>query len=301
LNTIKEQILKLKSDKNAVILAHFYQTMDIQEIADIVGDSFELAKRAKASDADILIVCGVRFMAESAKILNPDKKVLLPVLDAGCPMADMVTPEDVRALRAEYPEAAVVCYINSSAAVKAECDICCTSSSAERIVRSLSQKQIIFVPDQNLGAYTASKVPEKEFILFKGFCPVHHRIEADDAIKAKAANPEAELLVHPECTPEVLKYADLIGSTSQILDHAIKSESKAFIIGTENGVTERLQALYPDKAFYPLASEFICPDMKKTALSDVLRSLENETNEIIMTAEEIAGAGKSLERMVAVG
>jgi quinolinate synthase len=301
MNTIKEQILKLKAEKKAVILAHYYQTMDIQEIADIVGDSFELAKKAKSTDADIIVLCGVRFMAESAKILNPEKRVLLPVLDAGCPMADMVTPEDVRALKTRYPGAAVVCYINSSAAVKAESDICCTSSSAEKVVRSLSEKQIIFIPDQNLGAYIASKVPEKEFILYDGYCPIHHKVTAADVIKVKEACPEAQLLIHPECRPDVLEYADLVGSTSQILDYAIKSDAREFVIGTEIGVVERLKMLCPSKIFYLLAPGFICPNMKKTGLADVLAVLEQETNEINMSAEEIAGAEQSLKRMIAVG
>jgi quinolinate synthase len=301
MNIIKDQILKLKAQKNAIILAHYYQTMDIQEIADIVGDSFELARKAKSTDADIIILCGVRFMAESAKILNPEKRVLLPVLDAGCPMADMVTPEDVRALKAQYPEAAVVCYINSSAAVKAESDICCTSSSAVKVVRSLSEKQIIFIPDQNLGAYVATKVPEKEFILYDGYCPIHHKVTAADVLKVKEACPTAQLLIHPECRPDVLAYADLVGSTSQILDHAINSDAKEFIIGTEVGVVERLQALCPNKKFYLLAPGFFCPNMKKTRLTDVLAVLEKENNEIIMTKDEIAGAEQSLLKMVAVG
>jgi len=301
METIKEQILRLKKEKNAVILAHFYQTMDIQEIADVVGDSFELAKRAKASDADIIVLCGVRFMAESAKILNPEKRVLLPAADAGCPMADMVTPEDVRELKAAYPEAAVVCYINSSAAVKAESDICCTSSSAEKVIRSLKQDKIIFIPDQNLGAYAATKVPEKEFILFSGFCPIHHHVTAEDVLAAKAAHPDALFLIHPECKPEVLAYADMIGSTSQILEYAAKSDHKEFVIGTEIGVVERLAKFHPEKRFFLLSLGFTCVNMKKTRLSDVLAALQEEKNEIHMTEEEIAAAALSLQRMVAVG
>ncbi len=297
---VKERILELKKSKNALILAHYYQNMDIQEIADVVGDSFELATKAKATDADIIVLCGVRFMAESAKILNPDKKVLLPVLSAGCPMADMITADDVRKLRTSYPDAAVVCYINSSAAVKAESDICCTSSSAERIVRSLPQKRIIFIPDQNLGAYVASKVPEKELILFNGYCPIHHKVSISDVNKVKAFYPNMPILVHPECRPEVLEMADMVGSTSQIIDYALNGTGKDYIIGTEVGVVSRLRQLAPYKNFYLLSQGLFCPNMKKTALADVLFSLEQERYVIELTPAEIAGAELSLLRMIDV-
>ncbi len=300
MSTIKDSILELKNKKNAVILAHFYQNTEIQEIADVVGDSFELARKAVATDADIIVLCGVRFMAESAKILNPDKRIFLPVKDAGCPMADMITAEDVRKLRIKYPDAAVVCYINSSAAVKAESDICCTSSSAVRIVASLTQKRIIFIPDQNLGAYVASQLPEKEFILFEGYCPIHHRVSIEDVNKVKAYCPGMPILMHPECQPEVLKLADMIGSTSQIIDFALSSPEQAFIIGTEIGVVERLRLLAPYKRFYLLSQGLFCPNMKKTTLTDVLFSLEQERYEINLTPAEIAGAELSLTRMIQV-
>lgn len=298
--SIKDRIMELKKEKNALILAHFYQNMDIQEIADVVGDSFELATKAKAADADIIVLCGVRFMAESAKILNPNKKVLLPVSDAGCPMADMVTAEDVRNLRVRYPDAAVVCYINSSAAVKAESDVCCTSSSAERIVRSLPQKRIIFIPDQNLGAFIASKVPEKALILYDGYCPIHHRVSIEDVEKVKIFYPDTPILMHPECRPEVLQLADMVGSTAQIIEYALKNESNDFVIGTEVGVVSRLRMLAPNKHFYLLSQGLLCPNMKKTALSDVLFSLEQERYEIKLTPAEIAGAELSLLRMIQV-
>lgn len=300
MNQLQERILKLKKEKHALILAHFYQTMDIQEIADHVCDSFELARRAKESKEELLVMCGVRFMAESAKILNPDKTVLLPAPDAGCPMADMIEPEDVIKLRAEHPGAAVVCYVNSSAAVKAVSDICCTSSSAEKIVQSLPNKEIIFIPDQNLGAYIASKMPEKKIILFEGFCPTHHRVTEDDVLSARAAYPDAMVLIHPECRPEVLRHADYIGSTAGILNAAENSKASEFIIGTETGVIERLRALAPKKRFYPMTNHFVCPNMKKTRLEDVLNSLENNEYEIILDRCEIEAARNCLERMVNV-
>ncbi|MDP4109908.1 MAG: quinolinate synthase NadA [Bacillota bacterium] len=297
---IQERILSLKHEKNAVILAHFYQTMDIQKIADHVGDSFELACRAQAADESTIILCGVRFMAESAKILNPDKKVLLPAPDAGCPMADMVTAEDIVRLKKQYPDAAVMCYVNSSADVKAECDICCTSSSAVKIARSLSEKRIIFVPDQNLGAYVASQVPDKEFILYQGFCPIHHHVSASDVTAAKTVHPEARVLIHPECRSEVVKLADYVGSTSGIIDYVKNSADREFIIGTEMGVVERLKRIAPEKNVYLLATRLVCPNMKKTRISDVLNSLENDVYEITLPEYAIKGAFKCLDRMVKV-
>ena len=297
---MQSRILTLKKESNAVILAHYYQTMDIQEIADHVGDSFELAKRAQSARQDVIVLCGVKFMAESAKILNPSKTVLLPAAQAGCPMADMIAPEDVKALRAKHPDAAVVCYINSSAAVKAECDICCTSSSAERVVRSLPQKKVIFVPDKNLGAYTASLVPEKEFILFDGYCPIHHFVKPEQLQQARKAYPDAEVLVHPECGGEVVALADYVGSTSGILQYVENSNKKSFIIGTEVGVVERIRALHPDKRAYLLSPGLVCANMKKTALDDVLYALEHGVNEITLPADEMEAARTCLERMVAV-
>ena len=315
---LQQRIIALKKEKNALILAHYYQTTDIREIADHVCDSFEMARLAHSAKQDLLIICGVHFMAESAKILNADKTVLIPSPDAGCPMADMIAPEDVVALRETYPDAAVVCYVNSSAAVKAVSDICCTSSSAERVVRSLAEKRIIFIPDRNLGAYIASKVTDKDFIFHEGCCPVHDRIGVDDVFAAKKSHPHAKLLVHPECRPEVLRQADFIGSTAEIISYAmaaceLESNSGAeltsgaefasgaeFIIGTELGVTEHLKKLSPDKRFYPLTDDFLCKDMKKTRLSDVLNSLETGRYEIVLGAEEISAAKRSLERMVAV-
>ena len=300
MNELQQKIIKLKKEKNALILAHFYQTADIQEIADHVCDSFEMARLAHSAKQELLVICGVHFMAESAKILNPGKTVLLPCPDAGCPMADMITPGDVLALRKLYPGAAVVCYVNSSAAVKAVSDICCTSSSAERIVRALPETQIIFIPDRNLGSYIALKIPEKEFIFHEGWCPIHDRIGANDVLVSKKAHPNAKLLVHPECRNDVLGSADFIGSTAEIIKHATGSAATEFIIGTENGVIDFLKTLAPEKHFYPLTNDFICEDMKKTHLSDVLYSLENNEYEMTLYIDEINSAKRSLERMVAI-
>jgi quinolinate synthase len=301
MNDLQKSILALKKKKNALILAHYYQTMDIQEIADHVCDSFEMARRAQAAAEDLLVICGVRFMAESAKTLNPGKTVLLPSPDAGCPMADTIVPDDIIRLREMYPGAAVVCYVNSSAAVKAVCDVCCTSSSAEKIVRALPSKQIIFVPDRNLGAYIAAKTPEKEMILFNGCCPVHDHIRESDVLAAKRAYPGAMLLAHPECRAEVLRHADYIGSTAEIIKEAAGSPNREFIIGTEIGVVDRLASLAPEKKFFPLIDGFVCADMKKISLSDVYYSLEHEKYDINLNEDEIRAAGKSLERMVELG
>ena len=298
MNEMQERVLALKEEKKALIIAHYYQTLDVQEIADVVGDSFEMARRARDAEENLLIVCGVRFMAESAKILSPEKTVLLPSPDAGCPMADMVTPEDVVKLREKYPEAAVVCYVNTSASVKAVCDVCCTSSSAVKIVKALPEKRIIFIPDRNLGAYVASQVPEKEVLLYDGCCPIHYCVTESDVIEAKAAHPEAKLLAHPECRPEVLARADYIGSTSGIINEATNSDAKEFIIGTENEIVEYLRAHVPGKSFYPLTDSFICPNMKKTRLSDIILALENGEHEIKLGWPAIKAAAMSLERMV---
>lgn len=297
---IRQKILSLKSEKNALILAHYYQPLEVQDLADHVCDSFEMAKRARDAKQQIIVICGVVFMGESAKILNPNKKILIPVMEAGCPMADMVTPEDVIKLRNEHPDAAVVCYVNSSAAVKAVSDICCTSSSVLRIVRSLPQKKIIFIPDRNLGSYVARQVPEKEIILFNGFCPTHNRVSESDILRAKAAHPDSVFIAHPECRQEVLAHADFIGSTSEILDYARKSVEKTIIIGTEQGVVERLRRELPDKKIYSVAASFTCPNMKKTGLAELLNCLENEQAEIRLTDEEIAAAKQSLDRMVSI-
>jgi len=300
LEGIAERILRLKKDRNAVILAHLYQRGEVQDAADFVGDSLELSRKAAGAEADVIVFCGVYFMAESAKILSPDKTVLLPVLEAGCPMADMATPEGVRKLRAQYPEAAVVCYVNSSAAVKAECDICCTSSNAVRVVQSVPNKQVIFVPDRNLGHFVSKQVPDKEVILYAGFCPTHERVTADDVKKAREAMPGAPVLVHPECTPDVVDAADWAGSTAQIIDYVGKSDQNEFIIGTEEGILHGLKKRYPGKMFKLLSPRLFCPNMKKTALDDVLFALEHNVNTIELDRDTMDRARLCLDRMLKI-
>jgi len=295
---IISEINRLKREKNAVILAHYYQTDDLQEIADFVGDSFDLSRKAKDTDADVIVFCGVRFMAESAKILSPQKAVLLPVPGAGCPMADMVTPEDIRRLRARYPKAAVVCYVNSSCAVKAESDVCVTSSNAVKIVKALDERRIIFVPDQNLGRYVAQQIPDKEVILHSGFCPVHQRLTEADVETAKAENPGALLLAHPECTQAVLKHADYVGSTAQILRYAEASAARAFLIATEEGVLHELVKQSPGKTFVPLTKTLVCADMKKTSLEDLRDALKYERFQIQLDKDLMNRARRCLERML---
>jgi len=298
MNKLQEKILTLKKERNALILAHYYQTLPVQDVADAVGDSFALAKLAQSAEQDTIILCGVRFMAESAKILNPEKTVYLPAGDAGCPMADMITPEDVLVLRRNYPDAAVCCYVNSTAAVKAVSDICCTSSSAEKIVRSLPNRQIIFVPDRNLGSYIAKCVPEKEIILFDGCCPIHDGVSAAEAEALKKSAPNAKILVHPECRPEVLALADYVGSTAGILDYARKTDAAELVIGTEIGVFDILMRELPDKKLRIIKEDFICTDMKKTSLEDVLACLEGVKPPVELPEAEMAAAAKSLKRMV---
>lgn len=301
MNELQNRILELKKEQNALILAHYYQELNIQDIADEVGDSFALAKLAQEASEEKIILCGVRFMAESAKILNPGKTVYLPSDEAGCPMADMITPDDVIELRNKYPKAAVVCYVNSSAEVKAVSDICCTSSSAESVVRSLSQRQIIFVPDKNLGAYIAKKVPEKEFIFNEGYCPIHNILSSSDALAARSLNPNAVLLAHPECRSEVLAEADFIGSTSQILSYARKTDKNNLIIATEDGVYKILKREQPDKDITLITDDLVCPDMKKTTLENVLACLEGKREDIKIDGSIMDKARLSLERMVDIG
>ncbi|MEG0876134.1 MAG: quinolinate synthase NadA [Oscillospiraceae bacterium] len=301
MNELQTKILALKKAQNAIVLAHYYQPLPVQDIADFVGDSFALAKLAQNAKQEKIILCGVRFMAESAKILNPEKTVFLPVSSAGCPMADMIAPEDIRALRAKYPAAAIVCYVNSSAAVKAESDVCCTSSSAEKIVRALPNKQIVFVPDKNLGSYVAEMVPEKEVILYDGCCPIHDGVSLKDAQNMKQAYPQAKLLIHPECRAEVVALADYVGSTAGILDYARKTEAEELIIGTEVGVFEILKRELPNKKILLLRENFLCENMKKTTLEDVLACLEGKIDETLLAETEMKAARKSLERMIEIG
>ncbi len=297
---IQQQIRKLKEEKDAVILAHYYQIPEVQKLADHVGDSFALSKLAAELPHQMILFCGVSFMAETAKTLSPEKIVLLPVADAGCPMADMASEEDVIKLKAEHPDAAVVSYVNSSTGVKAQSDICCTSANAVQVIRSLPHPKIIFLPDENLGSYAAEKVPEKEFILFNGYCPTHEEVMAIDVKIAREENPDAILLVHPECRSEVRKQADFVGSTGQIIKYVSQSEHNHFIIGTEQGIIHPLQEKHPDKKFTMLSPGFLCPNMKKTTPKDMLRSLENLTVNIELEEELMNQARKPLIRMLEV-
>lgn len=299
-NELQKEVLRLKKEKHALILAHYYQTLDVQDIADFVCDSFEMAKKAKTVENELIVICGVKFMAESAKILSPDKKVLLPAMNAGCPMADMVEPQGLSELKKKYPDATVMCYVNSSAEVKALSDICCTSSSAVKIAKAIDTKRIIFVPDENLGRFVAQQVPEKEFILWRGYCPAHNRITEKDVLNAKKAHPNGKFAVHPECREEVLRHADFIGSTAAMIDYAKSTPDNEIIIGTEMGVADRLTRELPDKKIYAVASEFICRNMRKTSLESVRDCLKNESNEIHLSAELIEGAKKSLDRMIRI-
>ena len=297
---IIDKISELKEQRNATILAHNYQIGEVQEIADFVGDSFALSKKAKETACDVIVFCGVHFMAETAKILSPQKTILLPARDAGCPMADMVTVPDVEALRKAHPDAAVVCYVNSSAEVKAVSDVCCTSSNAVSVIRSLPNHRIIFIPDENLGDYVARQLPDKEIILFEGYCTIHKRVTLEETDAAKEAVPDAKLLVHPECRPEVVAKADFAGSTSQIIDYVANAEDRLFIIGTEQGVLHWLKQKHPDKKFYLLSQKLICPNMKKTTLKTVLTALETMTYQIRLSEQIIERAYGSLEKMLRI-
>ena len=299
-NNLAEEIRRLKKERNAIILAHNYQVPEVQDVADIVGDSFALSRHAAETDSDVIVFCGVHFMAESAKILSPDKTVLLPVRDAGCPMADMVTAPKRREMKARYPDAAVVCYVNSSAEVKAESDVCCTSSNALKVVASLENKQVIFVPDKNLGSYIASKVKNKEIILWKGFCITHKRVKVEEVQKIRQLHPNAKILMHPECEPEVQKLADFLGSTSAIIKYAGEIPEKDLIIGTEEGILHLLKKQNPDKNFYLLSMGLICTNMKKTRLEDVHSALLNMQHEIHVDEDIRIKALKSLERMLKI-
>ncbi len=293
-----DEIIKLKRKKNAVILAHNYQIPEVQEIADFVGDSFELSKKAsEIKDAEVIVFCGVKFMVETAKILSPSKKVLLPEMDATCPMADMVKVQDVIKMKEKEPDAWVVSYVNTNAEVKCLADVCCTSGNAEKIVRNIPAKKIIFLPDKNLCWYVKQRVKEKEIICWDGYCYVHQQFTVNDIKKARKKYPEAEIIVHPECDPEVQKLADGIYSTSGMLKRVKESKTKKFIIGTEEGIIYRMKKENPEKEFYPLGDKKVCSDMKKITLESVKRSLEEEIYQINLKREIIEKGKISLEKM----
>ncbi len=298
---MKNKIIELKKKKNAVILAHYYAPCEIQEIADYIGDSFYLAKIAKTSNADIIVFCGVSFMGESAKILNPEKKVLLPDLSADCPMAHMVKDGMISKMRKEYPDLAVVCYINSTAELKSQSDVCVTSSNAVKIVRSLPNKNIFFIPDKNLGSFVSKEVPEKNIIVNDGCCPIHNDVSAEQVLSEKKSHPDAKVLAHPECRNEVLKFADYIGSTADIIEYAKNSPDKEFIVLTEVGVEYELKTQNPGKSFYFPNPMPCCSDMKLNTLQKVLSVLENENNEVVVSDDIIKTAKKPLDKMLKLG
>jgi quinolinate synthase len=296
---IAEEIKRLKEARNAIILSHFYTRREVQEVADFVGDSLSLCRAAVDSKADVIVFAGVRFMAESASILSPEKSVLLTVPDAGCPMADMVTVKALREKKEKHPDAAVVCYVNSSAAVKAESDICCTSANAVSVVNSIENREIIFVPDKNLGAFVALHT-DKKIHLWPGFCHVHENISSADIQKLQNLYPDAEFLAHPECRPEVLHLAERILSTTGIVKQVEKSDSKEFIIGTEKELIEKLKRKYPDKKFYPPSEKARCYNMKKITLESILNSLENMEYEVDVPEHVRGKAKKALDRMIQI-
>jgi len=297
---LSEKILNLKKEREAVILAHFYQRPEVQEVADFIGDSLGLSQQAANTDAEVIVFCGVHFMAESASILSPDKIVVLPDENAGCPMADMVDTVQLDRKKREMPEATVVCYVNTSAEVKAECDIACTSANALKVITSLpADKPILFVPDKNLGHYIMSKTG-REIILWDGYCYTHDRLTPDDIIKSKEDHPEALVMVHPECRPEVVALADVVSSTAGMLCFARESDAREFIIGTEMGILHSLRKQCPDKKFHIASNKLVCPNMKKTTLDKVYRSLTNLEPKVTVSGEIMERAISCLKRMLEI-
>ena len=299
-DALVEKILRLKEQRNAIILAHNYQRGEVQDIADFVGDSLELSRKAAKIDVDVIVFCGVHFMAETAFILSPDKTVLLPDMHAGCPMADMITAEQLREKKTELPKAVVVCYINSSAEVKAESDVCCTSANAVPIIEKLSHvEEIIFVPDQYLGHYVSTKVGRR-LNLWPGFCPTHVKIMPEDILRLKQRYPEAKVIVHPECRPEVTSLADEVLSTGGMCRYAAQSAAKEMIIGTEKGIIHRLRKENPDKSFIPASERAVCPNMKLINLEKILWTLEEMEHQVKVPEEIRIKAKSAVDRMLEV-
>lgn len=297
---IIEKIQKLKKEKNAIVLAHCYQNVEVDEVADFVGDSLYLSQQAAKTDADIIVFAGVYFMAETAKILSPDKKVLLPRLEAGCQMADMINLQQIREFKSKHPNIPVVCYVNSTAEVKSESDICCTSANAVKVVKSMNVPKVLFVPDTYLGTYVGEQLKDVEVITYPGYCPTHLRIRPEDILEQKKVYPDAEVLVHPECHKEVVKLADFVGSTTGIMKRAKESNAKTFIIVTELGVVERLERDFPDKKFVLVSPKAVCANMKWIHLEDILNSLEAEQHEIDVDPELAKRAYAPIEKMVGI-
>ena len=298
MNEIVEKINKLKREKNAVILAHCYQPVEIDFVADYVGDSLYLSQVASKTSADIIIFAGVYFMAQTAKILSPDKKVLLPQMQAGCRMADMIDYKQMLDFKNKYPNVPVVCYVNSTAEVKSECDLCVTSSNAVRVIKAMGMEKILFVPDTYLGKWVEKQLGNIEIITYPGFCPTHLQIRPTDIEQARIAHPNALVLAHPECHMSVSDIADYVGSTTGIMNFAKESDNKEFIIATEQGVVDRLKRDYPEKEFYPVKNNIVCPNMKMTSLEDVLYVLENEANEITVDDKIAKKAVRCIDAML---
>lgn len=299
---MQDEIMRIKKEKDICILAHAYQSHDIWEVADYVGDSFGLAQRAAEAPQKTMIMCGVRFMAETVKLLSPEKTVYLPEPDAGCPMADQIDYDLLATLREKNPGYTVVAYVNTTTEVKTLSDVCVTSSSAVKIVKNMPEKDILFIPDCNLGSWVKKQVPEKNIKLVSGGCPTHVRVTVKDVEKAKAAHPNALLLVHPECLKEVTELADYAGSTTGIMDYAAKSDAKEFIIGTENSIVSHLQLAHPEKRFYALSKDCVCHNMKMTTLGDVYNCVVNgEGESITLTEETMQKARKSIDAMLRLG
>ncbi|MGB8656203.1 MAG: quinolinate synthase NadA [Candidatus Zixiibacteriota bacterium] len=295
-----EDILKLKNDRKAVILAHNYQLGEVQDIADFVGDSLDLSRQAANTDAKVIVFCGVHFMAETAKILSPDKTVLMPDLNAGCAMANMITLRQLKEMKKKHPDAVVVCYVNTTAEIKAESDYCCTSANAVKVVQSIPrEKEIVFIPDKYLGDYVSDQANRK-LVLWDGYCPTHRRILAEDILKKKAQYPKAEVLVHPECTPDVIAMADKVLSTTGICKYAKESSSEEFIIGTEIGILHRLKKENPHKHFYPASSLSDCSNMKLTNLEKILWSLEDMVYPIEVPPDITIKAKRAIDRMLEI-
>jgi quinolinate synthase len=302
INELQKEILRLKKETDTCVLAHSYMSEEICEIADFTGDSYALSLKAKTAPNKNVIMCGVRFMAETVKMLSPQKTVYLANPVAGCPMAEQMDRDVISEVKKYYPDYAVVAYINTTATLKTIADVCVTSSSAVKICKAIPQKNILFIPDINLGTYVKAQVPEKNFKLLSGGCPTHAKMNEEDALAAKKAHPEALFLVHPECKPEVVKHADYVGSTSGIMDFAKKSDKKEFIIGTENAIVQHLQYACPEKKFYPLSKDLVCHNMKVTTLADVYNCLKGEGGEEIVMDEELRqSAVKCIDKMIEYG
>ncbi len=297
---IVEKINTLKKQKRAVILAHCYQPVEVDEVADYVGDSLYLSQIAAKTDADIIVFAGVYFMAQTAKLLSPDKKVLLPQIEAGCRMSDMLSLKQLKDFVSKHPSIPTVCYVNSTAEIKAECDICATSSNAVKIVKSLGVSKVLFVPDTYLGKWVEKQLGNVEVITYPGFCPTHLQIRPDDIVRARKQHPHAHVLAHPECHMSVSSIADYVGSTAGIMKHVKESKNKSFIIATEQGVVDRLKRDFPNKEIIPIKNNIVCPNMKMTSLEDILYVLETEDNEIIVNKDVASKAVKCLNAMLEV-